>query len=337
MAGWQEFTAALSLADAGFKVTLVEARRYLGGRVGSFYDRETDRWVDFCQHVGMHCCANLRWLIDRLEQPEQWEVQRDLHFYTANGEYLQARGWPCPAPFHLAGLLWKWPDLKFSDRIAVGLAMLALRKLPMDRRASWSKRLALDWLIENKQSTAAIRSFWVTILTSALGEQIERVTLGATHKVLVDGFMAQRDAYHLLVPKQPLSRLIGEDAKIALERSGVEVRTENGVDQLLWTKGKVSGVRFRHGGECEGRAVVVAVPWHAIARIFESANSEVSSPSMASTAKPSMLESAPITGVHTWWDRPWLPTPHAILIHRLCQWVFPGPMEVDSTSRFGGT
>jgi uncharacterized protein with NAD-binding domain and iron-sulfur cluster len=41
------------------------------------------------------------------------------------------------------------------------------------------------------------------------------------------------------------------------------------------------------------------------------------------------LESSPITGVHTWWDRPWLNQPHAILIDRLCQWVFPGP---DSSS-----
>jgi uncharacterized protein with NAD-binding domain and iron-sulfur cluster len=37
------------------------------------------------------------------------------------------------------------------------------------------------------------------------------------------------------------------------------------------------------------------------------------------------LEASPITGIHTWWDLPWLRTPHAILINRRCQWVFPGP------------
>jgi hypothetical protein len=37
------------------------------------------------------------------------------------------------------------------------------------------------------------------------------------------------------------------------------------------------------------------------------------------------MDSSPITGIHTWWDRPWLKEPHAILIDRLCQWVFPAP------------
>ncbi len=37
----------------------------------------------------------------------------------------------------------------------------------------------------------------------------------------------------------------------------------------------------------------------------------------------SQLGSSPISGIHTWWDRPWLDTPHATIVGRLCQWVFP--------------
>jgi uncharacterized protein with NAD-binding domain and iron-sulfur cluster len=37
------------------------------------------------------------------------------------------------------------------------------------------------------------------------------------------------------------------------------------------------------------------------------------------------LQTSPVTGIHTWWDRPWLQTPHAILINRFAQWVFPAP------------
>ena len=34
------------------------------------------------------------------------------------------------------------------------------------------------------------------------------------------------------------------------------------------------------------------------------------------------LQSAPITGVHLWFDRPITPLPHAILIGRTSQWLF---------------
>ncbi|MEM7558702.1 MAG: FAD-dependent oxidoreductase, partial [Planctomycetota bacterium] len=44
-------------------------------------------------------------------------------------------------------------------------------------------------------------------------------------------------------------------------------------------------------------------------------------------ARSTKLEGSPITGIHTWWDRPWLEKPHAVLVGRLCQWVFPGPSE----------
>jgi hypothetical protein len=34
------------------------------------------------------------------------------------------------------------------------------------------------------------------------------------------------------------------------------------------------------------------------------------------------IDSAPITGVHLWFDRPITPLPHAVVVGRLCQWVF---------------
>jgi uncharacterized protein with NAD-binding domain and iron-sulfur cluster len=54
----------------------------------------------------------------------------------------------------------------------------------------------------------------------------------------------------------------------------------------------------------------------------------------------SQMQSSPITGIHTWWDRPWLSTPHAILIDRLCQWIFPAPEShagVTSSQQPNGT
>ena len=49
--------ATWRLASAGYRVTLVERRPYLGGRAYSFVDRETGVQVDNGQHVFMGCCT----------------------------------------------------------------------------------------------------------------------------------------------------------------------------------------------------------------------------------------------------------------------------------------
>lgn len=60
-------TAALALADAGVRVTLLEGRPRLGGLAFSF--RRGDLTVDNGQHVYLRCCTAYRWLLDRIGEP----------------------------------------------------------------------------------------------------------------------------------------------------------------------------------------------------------------------------------------------------------------------------
>jgi hypothetical protein len=104
--------------------------------------------------------------------------------------------------------------------------------------------------------------------------------------------------------------------------------------------------------------VVVAVPWHRLASVFSPSQPRESQPresqfresqldesqlpemrwsesQVQAWSSPVKLASAPITGVHTWWTKRWLPTPHAILIDRTSQWVFPGPDTTNGVDSGG--
>ncbi len=148
---------------------------------------------------------------------------------------------------------------------------------------------------------------------------MNRVQLGPAHKVLIDGFLAERTAYHLLIPKRPLTELMGQSSESALLDSGVSVR-KSCQGKVYWEEDRVVGVRL--DDDCLRRSdrVVVAVPWHAVTRTFGNAPNIFQEEVSQRTA---CMESAPITGIHTWWDTAWLPSPHAILMDRFCHWVFP--------------
>src|SRR6266704_832356 len=72
--GLAGLAAACALADAGFHITLIERRPYLGGRASSYEHPGTGEVVDNCQHVLLGCCTNLLDFYRRIgaEQHIRW-------------------------------------------------------------------------------------------------------------------------------------------------------------------------------------------------------------------------------------------------------------------------
>ena len=331
-AGLAGINTALHLARHGCRVTVFESKQRMGGRVGSFTDPQSGQSVDYCQHVGMVCCKSLQQWIDDTDQRPYWTELSELHFVSSRGNSIQVRAWPLPAPIHLAGLLIGWPQLIWQDRLRVGYGLLKLLRLKIDE--SNSSLLAINWLRANAQNDRTIKRFWGTILVSALGEQVDRITLGATHKVLVDGFAADRRAFHLLVPNRSLSELFELCVAKSLSRWGVSTRLSRNVKKFERAEnGRITLSIQGSDVEAESMdrepfdAVVCAVPWNKVTQLMPESLATAVAPACA-------LQTSPITGIHTWWDRPWLRQPHAILIDRFCQWIFPAPQSEREPSGF---
>lgn len=336
-------SAALGLARNGVKVTLLESRRRLGGRTGSFHmpapaESQAElgshiQAVDYCQHVGMGCCTNLRQLIEWLDQTADWATHRQLHFFGPSGDYQCLKALPLlPAPLHLASWLVRWPGIGWRERFGIARGMLAIGALKQS--AALDQTNALEWLQSQGQSPDGIEKFWNTIIVSALGEVPERVSLDAVRKVIQDGFLNHRDAFHLLVPQRPLDELFGQQMLQQLRRHAVDVRLGTAAESICCPS---SDDRFGQSGASvsmksetlDADAVVIAVPWHQIQRLASASQF----PQLSSVGHAaSQLRSSPISGVHTWWDQPWLELPHAALVGRLCQWVFPQPSSLGSAA-----
>jgi phytoene dehydrogenase-like protein len=89
--GLAGLTAAVTLADAGAEVVLLEGRRRLGGATYSF--RRGDVEVDNGQHVFLGCCTRYRAFLRRLGVESRTTLQRrlDVPVIAPGGRRRKAR------------------------------------------------------------------------------------------------------------------------------------------------------------------------------------------------------------------------------------------------------
>jgi len=105
-----------------------------------------------------------------------------------------------------------------------------------------------------------------------------------------------------------------------LSEHGVNVQLKTRVLRLVQHFESGFSIETDNTGTLKADAIIIAVPWFRIGGLVESTGY---TPLMNIAHDAGQMNSSPISGVHTWWDRPWLSTPHAAIIGRLCQWVFP--------------
>ena len=309
--GLAGMSAAAALADCGLDVILLEAKRWLGGRAGSFEDPATGQTVDHCQHVAMGCCTNFLDFCRRTGIEPFFRRDRTLHFLGRTGERCDFSGsqW-LPAPLHLGPA---FSRLKFLSTAARWAVIRALRAFV---QACGPDQTIAAWLQQQRQPPEAIEQFWSVVLISALGETLDRASLHAARKVFVDGFMAHRNAYHLLVPTMPLADLYDQHVAPWLAEQGVTIRRSATVARLLADGQQITGVELASGESISADEVIVALPWRAAAKLLQATPAEKLSEPWR------QIESSPITGVHLWFDRPMTDLPHAVLVGRLSQWMF---------------
>ena len=308
--------ASIDLARHGAQVTLFEAKSKLGGRAGSFWDGASSRSIDYCQHVGMNCCSALRRWIRFTGQENLWKECDELHFVSTSSRLVSIKPWPLPPPFHLGAILMKWPDLRWSDRISIAQGMLKLMRWKPPNNAEPID--ALTWLQNARQSTRSIENFWSVILISALGELPNKASAMAMRKVLIDGFTRTRDASHLLIPSASLQHIISAQTQTTLDSLGVRLKLSTPVKRMLADKETQRVcLHFKDGTQETFDAAIACTTWRQASSLLELSQED--------TAYVESIGSSPITGIHTWWDRAWMETPHAILIDSICQWVFAEP------------
>ena len=320
---------ALSRIPNGPTITLLEAKRKLGGRAGSFADPDSSspgsgETIDYCQHAAMGCCTNFIDLLERCGLQQHVRRYRELTFL--HPKHRPSRFAPIkwlPAPLHLLGTIDQQRYLPRQCRREIKRGLWRLMRTPT---SDLQQTIASDWLKAAGQSVQSIQNFWDVILVSALGEQTDHVSMAAARKVMIDGFAVAHGASDVLVPSLPLSELFGKHLAAVLSDRGIRLLTGQPVLRIEPHRTVVTA-----NESFAADHIVCAVPWHQISRLME--NYPGQKLLGFDLERFANFPSSPITGVHLWWDRSITDLDHAVMVGTLSQWLFRDPVDAAKNQR----
>lgn len=307
--GLAGLAAACALAETGFRVTLFERRPYLGGRASSYEHPGTGEVVDNCQHVLFGLCTNLIAFYKKIGIEDKIRWFDDMTFVEPGGRRSLLRPSSLPAPLQVMPSFIGFPFLSAYDKLVLGQALSAL----IFRRPDEDGTSFQDWLHRYHQTEASVERFWKPVLVSALSEDLDRISIPYAAQVIRES-MKSREARRMGIPSVPLTELYTAAKDYICARGG-KVRLRAGVQRVdAYRTGPLiklsdSEEQFDYG--------VLAVPFDSLAKIVPGVPE-----SQDLREKLSHFETAPITGVHLWFDRQITDLPHAVLLHRTIQWMF---------------
>jgi squalene-associated FAD-dependent desaturase len=311
--GLAGLAAACALSDVGFRVTLFEKRPFLGGRASSWEHPGTGEVVDNCQHVLFRLCTNLMEFYDRIGVAHQIRWYDEMTFIEPGGRTSVMKSSPLPAPLHTAPSFLRFAFLDAADKLCISRALLPLT-LTEQRDTGESFQ---HWLDQHGQTKQAIERFWRPILVSALSEELDLISISAAAQVVRES-MKSPAARHMGVPTVPLTDLYNAAGDYIRARGGV-LHFRRPVETFSADSSQVR-VRLRGQEENQEEAfdyLIVALPFDTLDRILPEAPE-----SAPIREKLSHFETAPITGIHLWFDRQISHLDHAVLLDRTIQWMF---------------
>jgi squalene-associated FAD-dependent desaturase len=310
--GLAGISAALTLADGGAEVVLLERRLRLGGLTWSF--QRNGLSFDNGQHVFLRCCESYLRFIDRIGAGDAVYLQPrlDVPVLSPGGSGSSISRGSLRAPLHLAPALARYRHLGLGDRMRLAWPALALSQLNLDDPSLDGVTFG-SWLSRHGQRDVAIDRLWNLIALPTLNVPAAEASLALAAKVFRTGLLDRADAGDIGWSTVPLTELHGEYAGRALARAGVETVVGARVQSLA--PGSGSGFTVvTDDGRYAADAVVVATPPEATERLVAG---DVLPPGTARR-----LGQSPIVNVHLVLDRPVTDLTLAAVIDSPIQFLF---------------
>ncbi len=317
--GLAGLAASQHLLTAGYDVTLIEKRPFLGGRAFSFHDPQVGVEVDNGQHVFLGCCTYYIDFLRSLGTLDRTLLQDRLRTEVLlNGKHGVLSSTPSLGPLHLVPSFIRYPHLGPIDKLAAVYALLAARLTNrLKHRDRLDAQTFYQWLRDHHQTERAIDNLWNLIILPTLNDDIRDVSADMGLMILQEGLLKRPSDASIGMSRVGLTSLAGEPGGRFLEEHGGKLVTSKGVRSINVENGAVDSVELSDGSSLRTDSYVSALPFDVLLEVLPK---DVSNGVFF--AGISGLTSSPIIGLHLWYDRPIMTQDFVAFLDSPVQWVF---------------
>lgn len=262
--GLSGLSCAITLAENGHNITLLEGSPKLGGKAYSFYSEKLDLEIDNGQHLLLGCYqSTLKYLtkinsvhnldfIDGINIP--FLTKKNGIFYLKNSSNLY--------PFNLffGFLFFNYLNVKEKIKIAFLFFDIMFAKHDTDKNA-------YDYLIEKKQKEL-LTKFWEPILVSIFNCDLTEINAKSLIIILKQVFLINSKSFKFLVPKVSLKKLLIDNAKEFLIKHNTQINLSERVIDTKIKDNKVVEILTNKQIYNDFDYVIFAIPTYALNRLF---------------------------------------------------------------------
>lgn len=330
--GFAGLSAAVELSSAGFPVTLIEQRRFLGGRAYSFFDKNSGLELDNGQHILMGCYEQTFRFLEKIGASDNLFFQKNLcvDFLDTNGNTYRLDCLPLPAPLHILSGILRFKAISISERIR----MLNMAKGVLFGNATNTAHdlTITEWLKRLGQGEKARETLWDIVTLATMNEHPDQSSAAIFRNVMKHAFFSYRRDSRIVLPVVPLSKMFTEAAEIYIRKNGGSIEKGSAVSALLTDNNSVSGVKLKDGRVFRGDYYISAVPYYSVQRLFAGiegtkgtvfSGTEFNSvPNVPFVPSIPGLSPSPIISIHLLFNKSLTEYSFAALLNSPIQWVF---------------
>ena len=317
--GLAGLSAARSLIERGYRVTLVEKRPFLGGRAYSYYDSQVKSEVDNGQHIFMGCCTYYLDFLKALGAVDKVYLQDRLRTeIVLDGDCGVLFSTPFLGALHLLPSFIRYRHIGLRDKILVAYGLIRVKLANLSKHfGELDQQSFHEWMKRHHQTDRAIDNLWNLIILPTMNDDIRDVSAAMGLMVLREGLLKKPGDVAIGYARVGLTSLTGGPAQRYIEEGGGVLLLGRGVRSICVQAGRVSGVELSDGSVLRADAYVSALPFSVLLQVLPD---DVSgSPFFANAAE---LDSSPIVGIHLWYDRPIMDQVFVAFLDSPVQWVF---------------
>lgn len=308
-------SAACALAEAGFRVQLIERRGYLGGRASSYLHPGVNEVIDNCQHALIGAYTNLIAFYTRIGAVGKIHWSPEITMIEPGGRRTILGPSRLPAPLHGLPRLLSAHAFSPADKLSLARAFAAI----MRGQGNDPNESLADWLRRHGQSKGAMERFWRLVIASALNSDLDQIGVKYASMVIRGLFMDSAAAGTMGASTVPLSDLYGGVPKFLNEHGGSLLLNAN-LEAAAWDDATREWALKTSAGIVSADYAIFALPFEGMQKLLPKLPSAEGAAAL--TEQMERHTHWPICSVHLWFDRPITELESAVLLDREIHWLY---------------